>query len=125
MTPGLIKSKKTKNKLLNRKVNIPTVDNINKYKNYKNLYNKICRKAKIMYTNKIYSEHKNDAKKLWLLINSSIGRKTKTGADIPNFFKENNVIFDNYLDIAEGFNNFFLQILAKNYNKNCQYQVNI
>ena len=84
------------------------MDNINKYKIYKNLYNKICRRAKTMYTNKIYLEHKNDAKKLWLLINSSIGRKTKTEADIPNFFKENNVIFNNYKDIVEGFNKFFL-----------------
>ena len=37
MTPGLIKSKSTKNKLLNKKVKMPTVANINKYKNYKNL----------------------------------------------------------------------------------------
>ena len=52
-------------------------------------------------------------KKLWSLINSSIGRKTKKGADIPNFFKDNNVIFDNYKDIAEGFNNFFINIGQK------------
>ena len=45
---------------------------------------------------------------MWSLINSSIGRKAKKGADIPNFFKDNNVIFDNFLDIAEGFNNFFI-----------------
>ena len=48
-----------------------------------------------------------------MLINSSIGRKTKNGADIPNFFKENNNIFDNYKDIAEGFNNFFINIGQK------------
>ena len=113
MTPGLIKSKKNKNKLLNKKIKIPNVDNIDKYKIYKNLYNKICRRAKTNYTKQIYTEHKNDAKKLWMLINSSIGRKTKKGADIPNFFKEINVIFDNYLDIAEGFNDFFINIGQK------------
>ena len=86
------------------------MDNINKYKNYKNLYNKICRRAKFNYTNEIYKSHKNDAKKLRQLINSSIGRKTKKGADIPNFFKDNNVIFDNFKDITEGFNNFFVNI---------------
>ena len=48
-----------------------------------------------------------------MLINSSIGRKAKKGADIPNFFKENNVIFDNYMDIAEGFNSFFINIGQK------------
>ena len=86
------------------------MDNVNKYKIYKNLYNTICRKAKTNYTRQVYTEHKNDAKKLWMLINSSIGRKTKKGADIPNFFKENNVIFDNDKDIAKGFNNFVINI---------------
>ena len=65
------------------------------------------------HTKQVYTEHKNDAKKLWSLINSSIGRKAKKGADIPNFFKDNNVIFDNYKDIAEGFNNFFINIGQK------------
>ena len=37
MTPGLIISKKTKSKLLNKKVKIPTVENISKFKEYKNL----------------------------------------------------------------------------------------
>ena len=117
MTPGLYISKTTKNKLLNKKLKTPTVENINKYKVYKNLYNKICRRAKFDHTSRVYTEHKNDAKKLWSLINSSIGRKAKKGADIPNFFKDNNVIFDNYLDIAEGFNNFFINI-GQNSNKN-------
>ena len=40
-------------------------------------------------------------------------QEIKKGADIPNFFKENNVIFYNYLDIAEGFNNFFINIGQK------------
>ena len=62
MTPGLIKSKKTKNKLLNKKIKIPTVDNINKYKIYKNIYNKVCRRAKLDHTKQVYTEHKNDAK---------------------------------------------------------------
>ena len=37
-------------------------------------------------------------------------QKIKIGSSVPNFFKENNVIFDNYKDIAEGFNNFFINI---------------
>ena len=48
-----------------------------------------------------------------MLINSSIGRKSKKGADIPNFFKDNNVIFDNFRNIAEGFNSFFINIGQK------------
>ena len=77
------------------------------------MYNKVCRSAKFKYTNETFTDLKNDAKKLWMLINSTIGRKSKKGANIPNFFKENNVIFDNYKDIAEGFNNFFINIGQK------------
>ena len=58
-------------------------------------------------------ESKNYEKKLWILINSSIGRKTKIGTDIPNYFKENNTIFDNYKDIVEGFNSFFTNVGLK------------
>jgi hypothetical protein len=42
-----------------------------------------------------------------MLINSSIGRKSKKGANIPNFLKDNDIIFDNYKSIAERFNSFF------------------
>ena len=54
---------------------------------------------------------------MWILINSCIGRKAKKGIDIPNYFKENEQIFDNYNDIAEGFNDFFVNIGEKLQNK--------
>ena len=47
---------------------------------------------------------------MWMLINTCIGRKVKKGLDVPNFFKENDIIFDNFQDIAEGLNNFFINI---------------
>ena len=50
---------------------------------------------------------------MWQLINSSIGRKIKKGLDIPNYFKENNTIYNNFKDIAEGFNKFFTEIGEK------------
>ena len=64
MTPGLIISKKTNNKLLIKKTKNPTEDNITKYKKYKNLYNKVCRCAKFGYTRETFTGLKNDAKKL-------------------------------------------------------------
>ena len=68
MTPSLIKSKQTKSKLHNKKLKNPTVENTSKYKDYKNLYNKVCRSAKFTYTRELYTSHKNDAKKFWMLI---------------------------------------------------------
>ena len=110
MTPGILISRKTKNKLFSKKTNNPSISNIDKYKTYKSLYNKVCRSAKINFTKETYTNLKNDSKKLWTLINTSIGRKTKKGMNVPNFFKENELIFDNFVDIAEGFNDFFINI---------------
>ena len=50
---------------------------------------------------------------MWAQINTCIGRKCKRGQDIPNFFKENGTTFDNFKDIAEGFNDFFINIGEK------------
>ena len=50
--------------------------------------------------------------KIWLLINTSIGRTYKK-LDVPNFFTENGVIFDNYMERAHGFNDFFINIGQK------------
>ena len=44
------------------------------------------------------------------LINNHIGRKTKKGLNVPNYFKDNDFIYDNFKDIAEGFNNFVTTI---------------
>ena len=63
MTPSLIISKKYKNKLLIKKTKNPTVENTTKYKNYKNLYNKICRHAKFKFTRETFTGLKNDTKK--------------------------------------------------------------
>ena len=68
---------------------------------------------KIKYTNNTYNAHKNDSKSMWQLINSSIGRKTKKGLDIPNYFEDNNIIYNNFKEIAEGFNKFFTGIGEK------------
>ena len=80
------------------------------YKNFKNLYNKLYRSAKIGYTRETYNVAKNNAKSLWQLINASVRKKVKKGLNIPNFLIENGVIFDNYRYISEGFNDFFINI---------------
>ena len=51
-TPGLLVSRKTKQKLASLKIRKPTLENINKYKYYANTYNYILRKAKHYHYNK-------------------------------------------------------------------------
>ena len=50
---------------------------------------------------------------MWTLINDKIGWKTKKGLNVPNYFEENLFIYDNFKDIAEGFNDFFTNIGEK------------
>ena len=113
LTKGLLTSRKTKNKLYAKNHKNHSPANLLKYKNYKNVYNKLCRTAKNNYTREAYNAAKNNTKSLWQLINGSVGRKTKKGLNIPNFFTKNGVIFDNYRDISEGFNDFFINIGQK------------
>ena len=54
-TSGLLKSSKTKSKLLSIKLRDPTDENIPKYKTYNNIFNKLKRKMKIFYYIKIYT----------------------------------------------------------------------
>ena len=57
MTPGLLNSKNIKNKLDINKLKNPTLENINNYKNYKTIYNKLCRTSKINFTNDTKKSH--------------------------------------------------------------------
>ena len=46
-----------------KKCHKPTLENISKYKEYNNIYKKLCRIAKNKYTSDTYMMHKNDCKK--------------------------------------------------------------
>ena len=49
MTKGLVQSSLTKNNLLKKKLKMPSESNINKYKQYCKMYNRILRIAKGTY----------------------------------------------------------------------------
>ena len=63
MTQGLLKSRKHKEKLGAIKIRKPTETNINNYKKYNSLYNKLLRIARKKYYEKKFKEHYNDIKK--------------------------------------------------------------
>ena len=60
----LINSAKTKSKLLKKKLNNPTQENIAKYKNFCTLLNKVRKKSKRDYIHNKIKEYKNDSKNL-------------------------------------------------------------
>ena len=53
----------------------PTDQNINKYKTYNNMLNKVKRKLKCNYFSKKIEQYKNNAKFLWGLFNQALGKK--------------------------------------------------
>jgi hypothetical protein len=65
MTLGLLVSRNTKNKLHKTSITIPTVENIQRYKNFKSTYFRVLRGAKKLYfTSKLNANVKNPKKNL-------------------------------------------------------------
>ena len=108
-TLGLLTSSKKKNKLFSKKLSKPTEYNIQTYKAYNIMYNKLKRKMKISYYKNILDENKCNIKKTWSILKQAIG-KTNDKSGYPNSFTINNSTVTDKKNAAEGFNNFFSKI---------------
>ena len=85
--------------------------NCEKYKLYKNLYNSLCRKAEKLYLSEQFLTKSKDIKATWRLINSTLGRASKKGGKLAEFFRDKHGTKITTADcIAEGFNNYFATI---------------
>ena len=109
MTPGLLRSRKHKEKLGAKKIKNPTQNNITEYKTFNKLYNKIIRIAKIKYYEKKFKDTARDIKRTWDTVREVIGSK-RSKVPIPVSFKDGNRIIKGSGAIANGFNNFFSSI---------------
>ena len=81
-------------------------DDINKYKIYRNTYNRIKRHAQKTYYQKKALDFKNNTKKLWKLINKVIKEKGHSGSIIPYITVDGIKITDPN-EIADSFGQFF------------------
>ena len=79
-----------------------------KYKRYKNKLTGILRKAEKDYYNNLLQNHKIDLKLTWATLNGLI--KMSLGNVYPDQFQRNGKILTNKLDIANGFNEFFVNV---------------
>lgn len=109
ITKAILISRKNKNKLAAKKVNKPSVENTTKFKEFNKLYRAVCRKAKANYFKEKFTEYSKNMKKTWSTLRDIYGSK-KSKPDIPNVFMDNGQIFTGDREIAEGFNNFFVNI---------------
>jgi hypothetical protein len=73
MTKGLLISRNRKNLLFKKKISSPTVENINNYRIYRNIYNSVLRRSKKLYFETALAKFKSKPKKIWEIINQATG----------------------------------------------------
>ena len=101
---------KRKQKLYNNFLKSRAVVDENKYKNYKNLFQKILKKAKSNYYSHQLDKHKSDSKKTWQIINEVTGRKTTSKETLPKSIKHGRTTFNDKHTICTEFNKYFVNV---------------
>jgi len=109
MTLGLMTSSRNKSKLYTKKLKKPTETNINAYKTYLKILNKLKRRAKITYFKTSIDENKHNTKQLWKILKQAIGKENNK-SNFPRSFLVDNKTESDEDAIANGFNNFFANI---------------
>ena len=98
MTPALLKSSKTKQRLFSKKLKHPTDENIKHFIAYNKVFNKVRRAAKKTYFSDQFAEYTNNIKKTWDTIREVIGKR-KHRENLPDFFRDNGSILTEAKDI--------------------------
>ena len=110
MTKGLIKSSSTCDRLFSNVTGLQKdSDKYIKYKQYRNLYNSLKRKAKTEYYQKKICEHYDNSRKLWRTLNTLIG-KCNDKTSISDSFIINGVSCSDPDKISNEFCRYFANV---------------
>lgn len=109
MTKGLLVSRCQKLKLSSLSIKQPTELNINNFKSYRNIYNKLLTAAKKNYYESSLEENKYNLRKTWQILREAT-RKLNDKSSIINKIKANGVVYENEDDISLKFNEYFTTI---------------
>ena len=108
MSSGLLVSRKMKLELYHKFLISRNYEDESKYKNYRNLYNKVLKSAKKMYFESKLESNKNEPKKLWATLNEILNRSSsKSSIDKVSV---NGKLIDDAQNMANEFNSFFSEI---------------
>ena len=113
ITKSIRKSSKKKQKLYERFLKKRTPQNEQQYKNYKNLFETIKKKAKKIYYSKKLLKCTGDIKKTWNVMKDIIGKAKLKSTNFPCKLTINKVDVYNKREIADAFNDFFTNIGQK------------
>ena len=122
ITPGIIKSIKTRNKLYKIFIKQPTEGNKNKYTKYRNKLTHVIRSSTKKYYSDKFNSCKNNIKNTWRTINEILGKSKKTSP--PSHFNDSTSKITDPIQIASKFNQFFADVgpsLAAKINTNTNF----
>ena len=108
LSEGMKRSIKRKNKLFKRYKRSGRLEHEEKYKKYRNWLNKILSNAQRAYYEKILDENKGNLRKSWQILKDIINRKRQSKT--ATRFLVNNCITTDKDKIAQGFNNFYINV---------------
>ena len=109
ITRGLNNACKKKNLLYKNLLKDRNNETETRYKKYKNKLTNIIRISKKDYYHKILEQQKNNIQGTWKILNNII--KKGTGKpEYPKFLKKDNTFKENAKEIADDFNNFFVNV---------------
>ena len=108
MTPAIISSCRTKNRLYKKYLRSRTMNNLNEYKRFRNRLTSVIRAAKKSYYTNLFCDADHDTKRTWRSINSILyGRSV---SHVPIEIKHNGEIVSNLVDVSNIFNEYFINI---------------
>ena len=119
MTKSLVNACRKKNRMYIKSIKTKLKCDDDKYKTYKNKLTKIIKTAEKLYYSRILEEQKNNIKGTWRILNQAIKGAT-TSKKIPDVFLDKNTEIKDKKEIANGFNQFFVNVglnLAKEIQK--------
>ena len=110
MTPGLLISCKSRQKLLRAKEKNPSNHNVTKFKSFNRIFTACRRKAQALYYSEKFSQCRSDLRETWKLIREVSCTKVRQRDKIPDFFRHQGRILCDPIDIANEFNKYFTEI---------------
>ena len=109
MTSGLLISRRKKNELYKIYAASRTEISFQRYKDYRNIYNRLIRVSKKSYYEEKLLLNQKNPKKTWETLNESLNRDISKGSIIEKIVIDN-CAYENPQDIADKFNDFFCDI---------------
>jgi len=112
MSNGLLTSRQKKNKLSKIFSRRPTTENYDRFKVYKNMYNKLIRAMKKQYYHNQILHYQGNLKKIWETIREASGIRNKSFT-LPDELNINGQIIKDQGKISQEFNKHFTSIAHK------------